>query len=74
MNYYNLKMKYKCNNCNEKFDEDLVNKEIPSLLTRSLIITCIYCGSNNINLSDQGKLQVDRKAKLKKLKNSSNFE
>ena len=55
--------------CGKEFDEDLVNKKILSLLTRSLIITCPYCSCNSVNLTNKGKLLIERRAKINKIEN-----
>ena len=65
-------MKYICLNlsCNHEFDESSENKEINSKLIRMCILKCPNCGSNVIELSKQGKLLVERKAKIDKIENN----
>jgi len=60
-------MKFICLTCGDKFKES-TNKKTKSLLVDSLIISCPTCDSKNISLTEKGKLLVDRKAKINKIK------
>lgn len=64
-------MKYHCIDCNIEFNESDENKKIKSSLTRSLILKCPNCNSHSINLSEQGILLIERKAKIEKIEKSS---
>ena len=64
-------MKYRCVNCGEEFNEPAENKEIKSRFVRAHILKCPQCDSNNFSLSEHGKLLVDRKAKIEKIKNNN---
>jgi hypothetical protein len=66
-------MKYHCTNCNADFDEPIENKQIPSLLARLTILMCPNCKNTNINLTEHGKLMVERKAKIKKIESTDDF-
>ena len=62
--------KYSCNTCESQFNEPLENKEIKSKLIRWTILSCPYCSSNNLHLTEWGKLLVHRKAKINKIDES----
>lgn len=63
-------MKYICNTCKSKFN--LTKMDSPSLLVKyAWTIICPHCGSTNTELTDIGKLQIVRKAKISKIENES---
>ena len=63
-------MRYICQDCNKEFDEPIEYKiTISSKLTRLLILKCPFCNSHNTSLSEQGKLLIERKAKIDKIEN-----
>jgi DNA-directed RNA polymerase subunit RPC12/RpoP len=64
-------MRYICLDCNAEFDEPTENKKIESRFIRYNILRCTYCSSNRIRLSEQGKLLVERRAKIKTIENES---
>ena len=64
-------MKYICNICNLEFNESDENKHIKSLLVRSIGIYCPKCKTFDINLTNHGKLQIERKTKISKIENNS---
>ena len=64
-------MKYRCITCNAIFDEPAHNKTIASLLVRQIFLVCPYCKSNNIVLTDKGKLLLDRKTKIEKIEKNN---
>ena len=64
-----MKYKYICNKCNSNFNEPIQNKQIESSLIRSAILVCPYCRSVNIDLTNQAKLLIQRRAKINKIQN-----
>jgi len=66
-------MKYICKNCEILFDEPIENKDIKSWFVRLNILICPKCKSNDIGLSEHGKLLVERKAKINKIENNKNM-
>jgi len=62
-------MKYICKNCDTLFDEPIENKNIKSWFVRLHILKCTECNSNDIGLSEHGKLLVERKAKINRIEN-----
>jgi len=63
-------MKYVCLSCGKEFDEPTENKKVESRLVRVNILKCVYCESYSITLSQQGKLLVERRAKIDKIENT----
>jgi DNA-directed RNA polymerase subunit RPC12/RpoP len=63
-------MRYVCLSCGKEFDEPIENKEIKSRLVRVNILKCTHCNSHSTTLSEQGKLLVERKAKIDKIENN----
>lgn len=63
-------MKYICLSCKQEFNEEYINIRTESILVNSLIISCPYCDNMEIDLTKHGKLQVDRRAKINKIKNA----
>lgn len=69
-------MKYFCINCDQKFDKTFEEQQeeiekSASKLVRSILRTCPYCRGIEIYLTEQGKLLIERKAKIDKIKNNS---
>ena len=64
-----MKMKFVCLNCGNKFKELPINKRSNSLLLEALIIYCPKCDSDNVSLTEKGKLLIERKAKINKIEN-----
>ena len=60
-------MKYICNHCSKEFDEPSTNKLITSLLIRNMFLVCPYCRSDSIELTEIGKLLIERKKKINKI-------
>lgn len=63
-------MKYICWDCGKEFDEPAENKKVESKLVRSSILKCVHCKGNMFELSEHGKLLVERKAKIDKIENT----
>ena len=57
-------MKYQCFDCNARFN---LSKKSSSSLVNITILTCHFCKSTNVGLSDIGKILIERKAKINKL-------
>jgi Zn finger protein HypA/HybF involved in hydrogenase expression len=66
-----MKYKYLCNHCKSLFEELEDFKKIESSLIRYSLLICPYCKSENIGLTDQAKLIIDRSEKIKKIKKIS---
>ena len=60
--------KYKCDNCGTTFN---VNSDViyQSFLVKVISLGCPLCKSNEISLTEHGKLLKERAEKLKKLNN-----
>lgn len=59
--------KYRCKFCNSFFNESDITKQIKSILVRYSKIECPYCASRDIELTEQAKLLIERKAKINKI-------
>lgn len=64
-------MRYICNSCKSEFEEPFANKEIASLLARSLMLFCPYCKSEDIDLTELSRLRLNRKAKINKIESDT---
>jgi len=62
-------MKYKCKKCSSEFDDDLLKVSSSSLLTTLLLLYCPYCLHGDMELTEQSKLKLVRKAKIIKIEN-----
>ena len=63
-------MEYICKTCGAVFEEPESNKQIKSLLARFLVTKCIYCESDQIELTEKSLLLFNRKNKLNKIEES----
>lgn len=63
--------KYHCNFCGTFFNESDITLQIKSKLIRYTKIECPYCASRDIELTEQAKLLIERKAKIDKLNENS---
>lgn len=61
-------MKYRCVSCGEEFNEP--EKLSGSRFIRMLLIQCPECEGRIIELTEHGKLLIERKAKIDKIKNN----
>jgi len=60
-------MEYVCTTCDSIFGEPDYGRQTKSILVKSLILKCPYCGSTHIKLTERSLLLFNRKNKINKI-------